>query len=299
MKFSRLIEHKKGYRELTINDFEDFIDVLRPETKKYMYLLSDNYENDHYQQCIFRGQGNSEWDLKPTIFRDSEHISQINLHEDQIIKSFWHACDRASVRLPDDTYHKRKLRRDKLPSLLFNGGSFDLDDIESLGFAQHYGVPTRLLDWSYNFLVSLYFAALSCIDEYLEDSEKSDNFMFSIWILNMELLDFYDSHGIKFLHLPTSNDHIAKQRGCFTVLVDDSKFSVGTLLNEALHKKLSNNLILKINTSWKNALKVLDYCEDYGMDAVSIYGGPHGASQKVLTDLKLRNFKKKLGWQIE
>lgn len=53
-----------------------------------MYLLSDNYEENYYRRCIFRGQGDSEWELRFSIFRNNEHIKQINRVEDQLIKNF-------------------------------------------------------------------------------------------------------------------------------------------------------------------------------------------------------------------
>lgn len=57
----------------------------------------------------------------------------------------------------------------------------EADDFRSLFFMQHYGVPTRLLDWTNNPLIALYFALSSAErvpgkDDYVEDA--------SVWILD-------------------------------------------------------------------------------------------------------------------
>ena len=53
-------------------------------------------------------------------------------------------------------------------------------DLALLGFLQHYGAPTPLLDWTYNFKVALYFGIV--IPNNSSDIKASDDY-FSIYIL--------------------------------------------------------------------------------------------------------------------
>ncbi|GGB88471.1 FRG domain-containing protein [Knoellia flava] len=77
----------------------------------------------------FRGQADSNWGLLPGVARNSGHLAE----EVTMIKQFMRdAVNRTSVR----------------PS----GGW------EWLALAQHFGLPTRLLDWSEHPLVGLFFA---------------------------------------------------------------------------------------------------------------------------------------------
>jgi hypothetical protein len=85
----------------------------------------------------FRGEANSKWKLKPSVMRDLRPNA-----EGKII-------DELMAEAPDEF-------------------SADKSMFGKLVRAQHYGLPTRLLDVSLNPLVALYFA---CADEPQKDEE--------------------------------------------------------------------------------------------------------------------------------
>lgn len=101
----------------------------------------------------YRGQANSEWEIIPGIQRgkraSSEHV---------LCHSFYHGVSQIqSSPIPKHSY-------DQWISLM-----------------QHYGLPTRLLDWSYSPLVALYFA--------LDNYGEYKNYDASITVLVPEFLN--------------------------------------------------------------------------------------------------------------
>jgi hypothetical protein len=87
------------------------------------------------QEFWFRGHGDSSWVLVPSALR----YPTVDAREQALalVSEFRRS---APLRLP----------REELP-----GSS---EDLEWLALAQHYGVPTRLLDWTENAAAALYFA---------------------------------------------------------------------------------------------------------------------------------------------
>ncbi|KFI22552.1 FRG domain-containing protein [Nitrosococcus oceani] len=88
---------------------------------------------------IFRGQSDCSWGLQPSLEREAERFKvpfdKRQQLEDELLREFKRHYHRYSVSPPQDN-----------------------DDMEWLSIMQHYGVPTRLLDWTYSFWVSVYFA---------------------------------------------------------------------------------------------------------------------------------------------
>lgn len=79
---------------------------------------------------FYRGQCQADWKLEPSIFR--KDIKALNLNESDLIKEL-------NIHYPDSFLGCENL-------------------FEQLVVAQHYGIPTRLLDITSNPLVALYFA---------------------------------------------------------------------------------------------------------------------------------------------
>lgn len=90
----------------------------------------------HVGEAMFRGQSDIAWPLLPSIARFASAIDGydcISDIEDHLLEKFRHFA------IPFNDFRK-------------------IPVIEQLVHAQHYGLPTRLMDWSTNPLKALFFA---------------------------------------------------------------------------------------------------------------------------------------------
>jgi hypothetical protein len=104
---------------------------------QYLELI-ERLQREAGHSLWFRGCGRASYVLIPSLYRHPTKVSQHDLEEleRQLMTRF---------RQRSIPYHSRNLS----------------DDWDALFFMQHYGVPTRLLDWTENPLIALHFALMS------------------------------------------------------------------------------------------------------------------------------------------
>lgn len=113
------------------------INIHRPRSLPHYMEIVQGLQRTAGHPLWFRGNGQSRYKLVPTLYRHPHATSMDDLRklERELMVRF------RQRSLP---YHSRDLR----------------DDWDALFFMQHYGVPTRLLDWTENSLVGLHFALM-------------------------------------------------------------------------------------------------------------------------------------------
>jgi FRG domain len=193
------------------------IDNITDYVKLVSEIKSDNELNNNNSDLLFRGQ-TVDRPLLPKLSRlklngEIKHIEQL------ILKEF---------------------QRGLLPLSEFQpSNNWDL-----LALAQHHGLPTRLLDWTYSALVALWFTVKSSPEKNRQGKLEDG----VVWILKTEVDDFRNdtdkidplSNRItKIFRSTVISRRISAQSGVFTVHKINEE---GKIVKFEIHKQFKNKL---------------------------------------------------------
>lgn len=207
--------------------------------QEYLAII-DNLTEANHEILLFRGQSDNS-PLLPSIARKDPKFNSIEV-EKEMLKEL-----------------KRRTQLTIKTTLI--------TDWEWLVYAQHFGMKTRLLDWSSNPLTALWFA---CSNEY----KINQNSYVYIFIADKSLLINTAEKGSPFVTTTTrilrpalNNERIIAQAGWFTshIYAKDGKF-IALENNRILTKKL-----IQVEIPAKIKKEVLSRLSIFGINSQSLF----------------------------
>lgn len=207
--------------------------------------------NCHGEYMLFRGQS-EDWNLLPKISRISPKKG-VSLLE-------------AETKMMDDFKRLSKPILTNIPS----------DEWQWLGLAQHYGMATRLLDWSTNPLAALWFAVNNPPKSsfgviWIFDAPEKDILMTK----NVIQLDPYFGQSTQVFQPEISSSRVQSQNGWFTVhkyLSEKNGFV--PFQNHARYKKYLRKVLIPSVNFYKLRFQL----DRMGINRLSLFPDLEGAA---------------------
>lgn len=229
--------------------------------KEFKSELTTKIENSHsgvsLNNFLFRGQADSNWGLWSSFDRIEKNKAKYTI----LIDNFKKVCNHYN----------------------YNEELFKNDDRVISAYAQHYGLPTRLLDWT----LSPYFAAFFAFSTAFTLRTRAHKC--TIWAINKESEALKRKSGIEFISLPSNkfNYRMKNQIGHFT-LSSHTEDSIEEF-DLALIKSIKiDDLLWKINIPLNFSLiHILQDLELMGINHSTVYPDIQGYIEEAIfkTDL--------------
>ena len=188
------------------------------------FEVKKEYENGIIMEPINKHGRIIEGDYRTPFIRSASELQF--KRETYVLLKFLNYCDRIGLRIQVTEKVRRWLHN-------FTRYQYEKETIwpefeffEIISLAQHYGLPTRALDWSYDYNIALYFAVE---DALIKDSEDC-----VLWAFNYGVNKYYYEIPKLEIYRPeyNSNPNLNAQKGLFTFwsctsddnLIDDTPF---------------------------------------------------------------------------
>jgi hypothetical protein len=221
--------------KIKINSFQDYLDNI------------ETIQERKFEINLFRGQSDNS-PLLPSISRENPRFDTTDVE----------------IKMLKDLQRRSPLLIKMIPR----------NDWEWLVLAQHFGLKTRLLDWSSNPLVALWFA---CSNEY---SINKNSFVYILSANNDMLVDLeknvspFTNDRTKILRPTLNNERIVAQSGWFTA----HRFSRSNkkFVTLETHRKMKS-LLVEFEIPAKEKKQILKKLSIFGVNNRTIYPDINGA----------------------
>ncbi len=315
----RGIKNSQLLGEVEASSAESFLDLLVPHRSGPLW---DRYDAEGW---IFRGQKNAAWDLTPSALRARNALGQQPFtkfkaaqneemppqtlteqieHEQQYVLQFAGDASIGGYEIPGD---RPELRATEVPMEPHDSREFPpIEHRWIYALAQHYLVPTRLLDWTSRPLVAAYFAAQEAASV-ARKVARAGRRKLAVWVVSRPFIEQVVSRwdpGAVIVTVPTtSNPNLHAQRGLFT-LVRFSKQSErsGRLpsLDELFRDRKNKRSVQSLRPRWQlplmfkftlpfaEAPMLMHYLHLHGVDASAVYPGLKSVADAMM-ESKLRS----------
>lgn len=215
---------------------------------KYITSIESFLEHlyDYPETYFYRGHASTEFKLLPFIGRN-------------YVKGQEKALLQYEREIFEDFKRKYSMFTDVRPK----------NDMEFLFLAQHYGLPTRLLDWTYNPLIALYFA---CCSHPEKDGVVYQSYPFSHKVFQPEIDDIFGFGEYTFLIPNLTDVRYKNQNGLFVLYPEPWKENFNHISIQFIIPALAkNNIINKLSKIGINQSFIMPSLDSLCKDIVYIH----------------------------